>query len=77
MICFYCHQYENSISFFRKALIYSDNNPLLYYNLANVYNNIEEYKHAKLMVECAKYITNDVQLLSDIEELSSDIPRCK
>ena len=69
MICSYCGQYEEAVSFFRKALQSNPDTPDLYYNLADAYVGQQDYEHAELMLKSCEYITEDEQLLEGIRQM--------
>ena len=73
MVCSYCGQYEEAISFFRKALQKAPDTPDMYYNLADAYVALQDYEHAKLMLKSCEYITEDEQLLEAVQVMREQL----
>ena len=69
MLCSYCGQYEEAISFFRRALQENSDIPDIYYNLADVYFMKKDYAQAELMLKTCEFLTEDAQLLDGIEQI--------
>jgi len=73
MVCSYCGQYEDAISFFRKALQKNPDTPDIYYNLADAYVALQDYEHAELMLKSCEYITEDEQLLEAVQVMREQL----
>ena len=73
VICSYCGEFEEALSFFRKALEHHEDDPEIYYNLADAYFYMKEYQQAKLMLQCCEQLTEDEALLNEITQMKERI----
>lgn len=66
IICLYCGQYEDAVSFFKKALRLNPDTPELYFDLAETYLKMQEYTNAEQMLKCYEYISGVSEETTDM-----------
>lgn len=73
VICSYCGQYAEAISFFRRALGHDIIVPEVYYNLADAYCGLKKYQQAILMLQHCEFVATEASLLQAVQEMKNQI----
>lgn len=69
VICSYCGQFTEAVSFFRRALKHNAEVPEIYYNLADAYVCLQKYQQAEIMLKQCEFFTEKDSLIESVAEL--------